>query len=295
MNPKEVRVLQAIGIAQKDKKRLGTFLKHGLLHLFIGIGAMTMLLPFLWMVSSSLKTGADIFVFPPQWIPRPPVWSNYPETIAAMPFVNFVANSIKIASLATLGQLITCSMAAYAFARMEFPGRDLLFGILMAALMIPGQVTMIPIFLIMRSLGWVDTHLPLIIPYFCGGAFDTFLMRQFFLTLPKELEDAAMIDGCSRFAILWKIFVPLSKPALATLGVFTFMNHWNDLLGPVIYLTSFDKMTLPVGLAVFREQYNTQWNLLMAGALISVAPILVMYVCAQKYFIQGITMTGIKG
>lgn len=256
--------------------------------------AFVMVLPFLWMLSSSLKPEGDVFLFPPEWVPTALQWDNYAQVFQAMPFALFTFNSFKIAILATLGQIVTCSMAAYAFARFRFKSRDTLFLILLATMMIPGQVTFIPVFIIMKTIGWVDTHQALIVPWWFGGAFGTFLLRQFFLTLPSELDDAAKIDGSGRLGILLRIILPLSKPALATLGIFVFMANWNDLFGPVIYLSSLPKMTLTVGLAQMHGLYQTQWNLMMAGALISVVPILALYVVAQQYFVQGIAVSGLK-
>lgn len=264
-------------------------------HVLLLAGAVLMVIPFIWMLSSSFKAEGDVFLFPPQWIPNPIEWQNYPQTFQTVPFAQFGINSLDVAVLCTVGQIFSCSTAAYCFARMRFPGRNLLFVILLATLMVPGQVTMIPIFLIMKSLGWVNTLYPLIVPAFLGGAFGTFLLRQFFLSMPAELEDAARIDGAGDFGIYWRIFLPLSKPALATLGVFVFLSRWNDLLGPVIYLNDQNMMTIPVGLTYFQGEYSTAWNLLMAGSLISLIPILLLFAVAQQYFVQGIVMTGIKG
>lgn len=271
--------------------RIRILVSHGILL----TGAVLMVIPFIWMLSSSLKAEGDVFTFPPQWIPNPIEWSNYPKTFQIVPFAQFGINSLDVAVLCTVGQIFSCSTAAYCFARMRFPGRNLLFLILLATLMVPGQVTMIPIFLIMKSLGWINTLYPLIVPAFLGGAFGTFLLRQFFLSMPSELEDAARIDGAGDFGIYWRIFLPLSKPALATLGVFVFLSRWNDLLGPVIYLNDQNMMTIPVGLTYFQGEYSTAWNLLMAGSLISLIPILLLFAVAQQYFVQGIVMTGIKG
>ena len=212
-----------------------------------------------------------------------------------MPFGWFTYNSLKIAFLTVVGQSLSASLAAYAFARLRFPGREFCFMLWLGCMMIPGQVTLIPQFILFRSFGWLDTHLPLVVPAFFGNAFGTFLMRQFFMTIPMELEDAAVVDGCTRFRIYWNIMMPLAKPAIATFAVFTFMGSWNNLLGPVIYLSSYNKMTLPVGLAFFQGQYGTQWPLVMAGATISVIPIIALYIGAQQYFVQGVVMSGIKG
>lgn len=264
-------------------------------HTFLMMGAVIMALPFIWMILTSLKTNAEVFAFPPRWLPEAPRWSNYSDVMQAMPFGWFVFNSFKIAVLAVIGQLLSCSLAAYAFARIEFVGRDALFLIVLATLMVPGVVTLIPVFILMRELGWLNTHYPLIVPNFLGSAFGIFLLRQFFLGIPSDLEDAARIDGASRFGIYRFIFLPLAKPALATLGVFVFMGAWNDLLGPIIYLVDYDKMTLTVGLAFFRGQYTTDWPLLMAGAMISVVPIIALYLVAQRYFVAGVAISGLKG
>ncbi|HEX9006210.1 MAG TPA: carbohydrate ABC transporter permease [Bacteroidota bacterium] len=252
--------------------------------------------PFLWMLSTSLKGEGDVFKSPPQWIPDPFHFRNYREIMEAVSFPRFLLNSLKVATLATLGQLISCSLAAYAFARLRFKGRTALYVVLLATIMVPPQVTMIPTFMIMRALGWIDTHYALIVPAFLGGAFGTFLLRQFFATIPQDLEDAARIDGCGRFRIFWQIVLPLSKPALATLGLFTFMAYWGDLLSPVIYLSSPEKMTLTVGLASLQSgAMEARYDLIMAGALVSIVPMLVLFVVAQKWFVRGITMTGLKG
>ena len=270
-------------------------IKRVIVHGFLILACASMAGPFIWMVLSSLKTQPEIFIFPPRWLPKSPQWYNYIEVTKAMPFGWFTFNSLKIAFLTVLGTVLSASMAAYAFARMRFPGRETMFLIWIGCMMIPGQVVLIPQFIMFRSLGWLDTHLPLVVPSFFGNAFGTFLLRQFFMTIPMELEDAAVVDGATRFRIFWNIMMPLATPSIATLAVFTFMGSWNNLLGPVIYLTDYDKMTLPVGLAFFRGQYGTQWPLLMAGATISVIPIVLLYIFAQRYFVQGVVMSGIKG
>jgi multiple sugar transport system permease protein len=205
-------------------------------------------------------------------------------------------NSFTVALSATMGQLCSCALAAYAFARMNFRGKTTLYFVLLATMMIPAQVTMIPVFLIMKFLGWIDTLYALIVPAFFGGAFGTFLLRQFFSTIPTDLEDAARIDGCGRFRIFWRIVLPLSKPALTTLALFTFMTYWNDLLGPVIYLSSVEKATLTIGLANLQSGVmTTRYDLLMAGSVLSVLPILILLVIGQRWFVRGISTTGLKG
>jgi ABC-type glycerol-3-phosphate transport system permease component len=234
-------------------------------------------------------------MMPPVWIPNPILWANFKRAWTSIPFGIFSVNSFKIAIFATAGTIISCSWAAYAFARLRFQGKDILFAIILSTMMIPGQVTMIPVFILMRSLGWYDTHFPLWVPNFLGSAFGTFLLRQFFISLPSELDDAAKVDGCNPFQIYYKIYLPLSKPALATLGVLTFLGSWNNLLGPVIYLNTIEKFTLMIGLSFFQGQYTTDYSLMMVGSLISLVPIILLYMGAQKYFVQGIALTGIKG
>jgi multiple sugar transport system permease protein len=262
--------------------------------LLTAIGAL-MVGPFLWMVSTSMMDRGDIFRLPPQWIPAHLSLKNYRAIMEVLPLGRMLLNSFTIAVSATIGQLCSCTLAAYAFARMRFRGKTGLYFVLLATMMIPAQVTMIPVFLIMKSLGLIDTLYALIIPAFFGGAFGTFLLRQFFAAIPVDLEDAARMDGCGRFRILWSIVLPLSKPALTTLALFTFMTYWNDLLGPVIYLSSVDKATLTIGLANLQSGVMTaRYDLLMAGSVLSVLPILVLLVFGQRWFVQGITMTGLK-
>ena len=262
--------------------------------LLIALGA-GFAFPFYWMVSTSLKAPGHIYVNPPEWIPNPLYFANYPETWQKLPFGLFIQNSIIITIQATIGYVISSTMAGYAFARLQFKGRNVYFALLLSTLMLPGQVTLIPQFILYKNLGWLDTFLPLIVPAFFGSAFYIFLLRQFFLTLPKDLDEAAIIDGANRFQILWKILVPLAKPAIATVIVFSFIYNWNDFFGPLIYLTRQENMTLAVGLQLFRGQYDTDYAHMMAGATVAIAPILVVFFMAQDFFVQSIALTGIKG
>lgn len=268
---------------------------HALSYLILITIGISMLIPFLWMISTSLKNLAETQIYPPRWIPRPPLWSNYREVMIQVPFAKFIYNSFKVSILGVVGQVLTCSTAAYALARLRFWGRDFLFTLLLATLMIPYQVVMIPQFLIFKALGWVNTHLALIVPFWLGGAFGTFLLRQFFLSLPNELGDAAKVDGCNPFQTYWDIYMPLTKPALATLAVLTFMSRWNDLLGPLIYLNRPEMMTVTAGLSYFQGQYLADVPLLMAGSVISIIPTLVLFALAQRYFVQGVVLSGLKG
>lgn len=273
---------------------MGPLLKKIIIYLILSLIGFTMLIPFLWMLSTSLKDSSNIFIFPPQWIPKPFVFKNYYDTLTLVPFGRFFLNSLIVAICVTCGQLITSSLAAYAFARLKFPARDVIFLIFLGTMMIPFQVTMIPVYILMRKLGWIDTYYALIVPNLFS-AYGCFLLRQFFLTIPEELEEAAKIDGCGYFTIYRKIILPLSLPALITLFVFTFMGSWNNFIWPLIVVNSTEMQTLPLGLTTFRDLYTTQWTLVMAGTVISLLPILIIFIIAQRYFVEGITLSGIKG
>lgn len=280
--------------------------------LLLGMAAI-MLLPFVWLVTSSLKGQVEIFQYPPQWIPNPIHWDNYPNALTAKPFDQYLLNTLKIVFLNVIAVVGSSSLCAYGFARIKFWGRDFWFGIVLATLFLPYAILIVPQFIIFsklpvpaidfpllgiseKSRNWVDTFLPLTIPYFFGGgAFNIFLLRQFFRTIPEELADAARIDGCTEFGIYWRIMMPLAKPALITVGIFTFLNAWNDLLGPVIYLRSPSNFTVAVGLASFRSLQSSRWDLQLAAATALIIPILVLFFFAQRYFIKGVVMSGLKG
>ncbi|MCI0691427.1 carbohydrate ABC transporter permease [candidate division KSB1 bacterium] len=267
--------------------------KNIVFHLLIYAAALATVAPFIWMALASFKSLDEILVYPPKWLPDEFQIENYLDAFRAAPFARFYFNSVVVAVAVTLGQLITCSMAAFAFARLKFWGREALFLIFLGTMMIPGQVTMIPSFMVLHWLGWIDSYKALIVPGL-ASAFGTFLLRQFFLTIPRELEDAAYIDGCSRAGVLWRIILPLSKPALATLAIFTFMGVFNDFLWALIVVNSEEMRTVQLGLAVFRDRYVTQWDKLMAGSVMATMPILLIFFFAQKYFIKGITLSGLK-
>jgi len=280
--------------ARNKVKKKGNPVRTIVLHLVLLIAAAAMVIPFLWMISTSLKRPREIYVWPPALFPHEVFWSNYPESWAAAPFGRFYLNSLFVALSVTGGQLITCTLAAYAFARLNFPGRDLIFVAFLGTMMIPGQVTMIGAFQVIHWLGWADSYYALIVPGL-ASAFGTFLLRQFFLTLPTELEDAARIDGAGRLGIIRHVIIPLSTPALATLGIFTFMGVWNDFMWPLVVMNTESHYTVQLGLAVFRDQRSTVWNLLMAGTVSATLPILFIFFFAQRYFIRGIALTGLKG
>ena len=257
------------------------------------LGALAMIGPFVWMISTSLKPVAEQFDM--ALIPQSPTLQNYPALFNVMPFHLMIWNSLKIALISVVGQLLTCSMAAFIFAVVRFPGRNILFVLMLVTLMVPGQVTVIPQFIIFKTLGLYGTQAPLYAPAFLGGAFGTFLMRQYFMTIPIELAEAARIDGASLARIFFTIYLPLSKPALAAFAIFAFLFSWNDLFSALIYLPSDpEKTTLTVGLALFQTQYGGQWTLMMAASLISVAPIIIAFFLAQRHFVQGIAMSGFK-
>lgn len=276
------------------KKKSSAVLRRVLLYIVLILIAVIMVVPFLWMLSTSLKTQYDAVKIPPVWIPDPPQWENYVKLFTEQPMFQFMLNTIKIVFFVVLGQLFFSSLAAYSFARISFKGRNVVFFFYIATLMVPGQVTMIPTYLMFAKAGLTDNHLALILPAFFS-AFGVFLLRQFFMSLPRELEERQEIDGCNPFMTYWRIMLPLVVPAMLTLGVFTLMNTWNDYMGPLIYLSSPEKYTMTLGIAYFKGVYTTQWNLVMAGSIVSVVPILIAYLCAQKYFIEGIAFSGVKG
>jgi ABC-type glycerol-3-phosphate transport system permease component len=259
--------------------------------------AVAFMLPLAWMISTSLKPKDQIFVYPLVWIPDPPMWSNYIRALnnPSFKFLLFLKNSLYYCIMSTIGLTLSCSLVAYAFARLRWWGRDFWFIITLATLMIPYPVTLIPRYLIFAKIGWVNSFRPLIVPDFLGNAFFIFLLRQFFLTIPMDLSDAAKIDGASEFQIYWRVIMPLARPALVTVALFTFLFVWNDFLAPLIYLTDGDKYTLAVGLAAFRGQYRTQWDLMMAASTVVTLPVVIVFFFAQKQFIEGITLTGLKG
>jgi multiple sugar transport system permease protein len=266
-------------------------------------GGLLMMAPFLWMISTSLKTRAEVFATPPTLFPITAQWRNYPDMWNALPFAAFFLNSTKLAALNTIGQLVSCSMAAFAFAALRFRFREPLFALLLVTLIIPFQVVLVPNFILYRLLphpastsgNWIGTQEPLWVGAFLGGAFGTFLLRQFFLAIPRELGDAARVDGANPWHIYRHIYLPLAKPALATLAIFTFMWSWNDLIDPIIYLRDVESLTVTAGLSLFQGQYVGRWPLLMAGALVSVLPMIVLFILAQRHFVRGIALTGIKG
>ncbi|MCC9077055.1 carbohydrate ABC transporter permease [Litorilinea aerophila] len=269
-----------------------------MIHLILIPMAVLFLLPLAWMLSTSLKDASGVFAFPPQWIPDLIRWENYGLAMSVLPFGRFFMNTSIITFTAMFGQLLSCSLVAFAFARLRWSGRHVLFIIVLSTMMLPNQVTLIPTFLLFRQLGWLDTFLPMIVPaFFGGGPFLIFLMRQFFMTLPTELDDAARIDGCNTFGIYWRIILPLAKPVMIAAAIFSFESHWNDFFRPLIYLQSREKFTLSLGLHAFNSDYGrgTDWHLLMAASLVVMLPVILVFFIAQRYFIQGVVFSGVKG
>ncbi|WP_396426737.1 carbohydrate ABC transporter permease [Lederbergia sp. NSJ-179] len=265
------------------------------LHLIVILGSLIMIFPFLWSISSSLKDISQIFIVPPEFIPKPFVWSNYPASLRAMPFGKAYWNSFYITAVIVVVQLVTASMAAYAFAKIKFKGSNFLFIFFLATMMIPKQVTMIPTYMIMDKIGWLDTHLSLIVPGALFNAFAVFLLRQFIMGIPNELEEAAVMDGANPIKIYWSVILPLIKPALAAVGIFIFMGAWNNFLEPLIYLSTPELFTVPLLLDYFKGYYVMDWPLMMAGSTISIIPVLIIYIIAQRHIIEGVALTGIKG
>jgi multiple sugar transport system permease protein len=257
--------------------------------------ALLFLIPFVWMISSSLKSNYQIFEVPPRLIPNPPQWDNYRNALTTLPFGRYMVNTAIISAVTIVGHLLSCTLIAYAFARLRAPGKDALFVVMLATMMLPYPVTMVPLYVLFQQLGWINTFLPLTAPAFLGSPFYIFLLRQFFMTIPRDFEDAAVIDGANTLQILWQVILPLSLPALATVAIFTFQASWNDFLSPLIYLQKPDLYTVTLGLQFFRSTYTTNWAYLMAASMVTTAPVIVVFFVAQRYFIEGITLTGIKG
>lgn len=269
-------------------------------YIFLILGAVSMVLPFLWMLSTSLKSYTSVFIFnikQIQWIPSPIYWGNYINVWKVVPFAQFYLNSLFVCLAVTVSQVLTSAMAAYAFSRLKFPGREKIFFSYLATMMIPGSVTLIPVFVLMRIFGWIDTYKALIIPA-AFSAYGTFMLRQFFMTIPRDLEDAAKIDGCSYMGIFLRVIMPLSKTALATLTVFVALGNWVSFMWPLLVTNSIEKRTLPVGLAYFQELYQyaqPDWGLLMAGSLVTMVPVMIIFMFSQKFFVEGIKLTGMRG
>jgi ABC-type glycerol-3-phosphate transport system permease component len=266
-------------------------------HMILVVTTFVFLLPFYWMLISAFKDNSMVFSTPIQWLPNPVRWQNFPEALnyPGFPFLRFLGNSLFYAGTVTIGTLISCTMAGYAFARLRFPGRNLLFSLTIASLMIPAIVTFIPVFVLYKNLGWLGGYLPLVVPAFFGNAFWIFMMRQFFQTMPEELADAGRVDGASELLVFVRIMLPLVRPALVVMAVFTFVWTWHEFFGPLIYLSDQEQYPLSLGLYAFRSRRITEWGLLMAGAVLTTFPLIILFFFAQRQFLEGVKLTGLKG
>ena len=263
-------------------------------HSALIFGVVFMFIPLVWMISTSLKTPGETYIFPPTWIPKQLMWSNYVKAVTTIPFFLYLWNTTLITFLSIVGKVFSITLVAFSFARLRWWGRDVVFIIMLATMMLPPHITLIPQFVLFKWLGWIDTFLPLIVPTFFGGPWLTFLVRQYMMTLPRELDDAARIDGCSNFGVYWRIIMPLAKPAVLIVIIFVFNGTWNEFLMPLIYLQSADNFTLALGLRMFQGESSTSWNLLMAASLLTMLPVITLFFVSQRYFVQGIVFTGVK-
>ncbi|MDR1261883.1 MAG: carbohydrate ABC transporter permease [Oscillospiraceae bacterium] len=271
------------------------YLSHGLIHLALLVVAVTTLFPFVWMLSTSLKDTALVFSYPPKLIPNPPTWVNYMDAWQETAMTRAMLNSMFIAITATAGNVVISSMVAYSFAKIDFRAKNALFLLILATIMVPYQVTLIPLFVVFKQFGWINTYYPLIVPALFGTASNVFLMRQYIMRIPDAYRDSAYIDGCGHIGIWWRIIMPMSIPMIVSIAVLMFMGKWNDFLGPMLYLSSPAKMTVPLVLRKFQTQYSTKWNMLMAASCIALAPVIILYMFSQKYIIGGIMLGGVKG
>lgn len=263
-------------------------------HILLLLGVTLMFIPLFWTISTSLKSPSEVFLFPPKWIPSEIHFENYFLATTKIPFFRYAGNTAFITGMAIIGKVISVTLVAFAFSRMRWWGRDVLFIVMLATMMLPPHITLIPQFILFRNLQWIDTYLPLIVPDFFGGPWLTFLVRQYFMTLPRELDDAARIDGCSSFGVYWRIIMPLAKPAVIMIVIFVFNGVWNEFLMPLIYIHSAEKYTLALGLRFFQGEASNDWHLLMAASLLTMLPVLILFFSLQRYFMQGIVFTGVK-
>lgn len=290
-----LRTTAPLGALGELGRVLAKALWRTLLYVMILAGGLLFFTPFAWMLSTSVKPGYQVFLVPPVWIPETFNWSNFIEPWSMMPWFTYYRNTITLVVFNTVGTILASSVTAYAFSRLRFRGRNLLFVFVLSTLMLPGHVTLIPRYVLFSKLGWVNTLRPLIVPSYFGDAFNIFLLRQFFMTIHPELDDAAKIDGCGPLGIFWRVLLPLAKPALGVIGIFSFTGNWNDFFGPLIYLDSPKWFTISLGLRMMQSRTDMQIQYTMAMTTISVIPVLVVFFVAQKRFIQGIVLTGVKG
>ncbi|MEZ4866247.1 MAG: carbohydrate ABC transporter permease [Caldilineaceae bacterium] len=280
-------------LAQSRKWR--TRVGHLLLHIVMILLGITFLMPLAWVISTSLKLPGQVFITPIEWIPTEPKWSNYLEVFERLPFHLFIRNSFYVTIMGTIGIVLSSLTVAFGLSRLRWPGRNLLFTVLLATMMLPGVVTMIPVFIIFKEIGWIGTFYPLWVPAWFGGAFYIFLMRQYMMTLPIELDEAAKMDGASNLRILWQVIAPLCGPAIVTVTIFAFLQHYNAFMEPLIYISDNEMFTLPLGLLWFKGRFGNFWHLVMAASMITIAPVIILFFFAQRYFVQGAQFTGLAG
>jgi ABC-type glycerol-3-phosphate transport system permease component len=281
--------------AMISSMRTGQRVRKALIFLLLCLGAVVFMLPLFWAISSSFKPDYQVLEFPPRWIPDPFRWQNYPEALTYIPFGRYTLNTLVIALLAITGNILSCTLVAYGFARLRAPGKSFFFVLMLSTMMLVDPVRIIPMYIEFNALGWIDTIKPLVVPAFFGSPFYIFLLRQFFLSIPRELEDAALIDGANRLQILWRIILPLARPAIAAIAIFNFQGVWNDFLPPLIFLHDHSKFTISLGLNFFRSSYDVHWGYLMAASLVAMLPMVIVFFLAQKQFIEGISFSGMKG
>ncbi|MEU0090763.1 carbohydrate ABC transporter permease [Kribbella sp. NPDC006257] len=264
-------------------------------YLVLLLGSTAFLLPFVWMVTTSLKTPEEIYAYPIRWIPQTPQWHNYADLFRDGPFLRYILNTVLISGIGVLFSLIGSSFAAYAFARLRFPGRDKLFFVMLATIMIPAWTTLIPSYIMFGYLGWLDTYLPILVPALFATPFNTFLLRQFFLSIPRELEDAAKVDGAGTFRCFFRVILPMSKPPLIIVAIFAFLFYWNEFLGPLVYLSSQEKFPISLGIMNFAGERTQDYGQMMAAATVAMAPCILLFLISQRWFVQGVVITGVKG
>jgi multiple sugar transport system permease protein len=299
MTTSDLTTVSATGrivVTTKHTARAAMYVRTILQYSIMIILSIIMLIPLYWLVTSSLKQQGQVFAVPPVWFPNPIMWENYPEALRRAPLLLWLQNTSIITLFSIIGSVLSSSIVAFGFARLRFPGRGVLFLLLLSTMMLPQVITLIPRFIMFKGLGWLDTFLPMIVPtFFGGGAYNIFLVRQFYMTIPLDFDEAARIDGASNLMIWWRILVPLSTPVLTAIGIFSFVFNWNNFMEPLIYLFSEPKKTLALGLRAFVNPYDASWHISMAASMFLVVPIMVLFFIGQRYFIRGVVMTGIAG
>lgn len=294
-NDKPGGLEQQNSVSRRPRWQYSSYWRVLVLTVIAGTVAISFVLPLVWLIASSLQDERQMFARPPVWIPQPLQWQNYTEALTRARFDRFFANTVLLAVTTSLGAVLASSLAAYGFARLRWPGRDTLFFVVLCTMLLPYQATMVPLYLMFARIGWVGTYLPLIVPYWFGTPFFIFLLRQFFRSIPQDLSDAARIDGCGELGILWRVILPLARPAIAAVVLFRVLDVWGDFLEPLIYINRVEQFTLSLGLMFFTSMYNTEWNLLMAASAAVTLPVVLLFLFTQSLFIEGVTFSGLQG